>query len=350
MQSYNNGKVYLLDQSKEDLTAYLVGLGHDKYRANQLFHAIYARLLPNFNDISVFSKSLRDQLQDLTILRTFTLVDQIQSQADKTTKFLWQLQDGATIESVIIYEGKRITFCISSQVGCALDCKFCETGQMGFIRNLSSGEIIEQVILMKQQAASVPTNIVLMGMGEPLLNLNNVIKACYVLSDPAGLSFSRKKITISTSGIIPGIRKLADMNSPFSLAVSLNAVFEQKRRVMMPISFRYPLEKLLPTLQYYVHKTKKRLTIEYVLMAGKNDSLTDAKALLKFTSRLPCKINLIPCNTNQDAYRASPPEKIHQFHDYLIKHNRTVTIRMRKGWEIQAACGQLRSKNILDYK
>jgi len=134
------------------------------------------------------------------------------------------------------------------------------------------------------------------------------------------------------------------------LAISLNAAFEEKRRAMMPISFRYPLEQLLPSLRYYVHKTKKRITIEYVLMAEKNDSLADAKALLRFTSRLPSKINLIPCNTDHDAYRAPSPEKIQFFHDYLIKHNRTVTIRSRKGWEIQAACGQLRAKNISDYR
>jgi 23S rRNA (adenine2503-C2)-methyltransferase len=202
MQSYNPAKVYLLDHAREELVAYMAQLGQEKYRANQLFHAIYAQLLPDFDDLSTFSKNLRHQLNESTTLRSFTLLETVKSSRDNTKKFLWQLNDGKTIESVIIYEGKRVTFCISSQVGCVLDCKFCATGQMGFLRNLTSGEILEQVILMKQEAENLPTNIVFMGMGEPLLNMRNVLKASFILSDPRGLSFSQKKITISTSGII----------------------------------------------------------------------------------------------------------------------------------------------------
>jgi 23S rRNA (adenine2503-C2)-methyltransferase len=345
MQSYNPAKVYLLDHAREELVAYMAQLGQEKYRANQLFHAIYAQLLPDFDDLSTFSKNLRHQLNESTTLRSFTLLETVKSSRDNTKKFLWQLNDGKTIESVIIYEGKRVTFCISSQVGCVLDCKFCATGQMGFLRNLTSGEILEQVILMKQEAENLPTNIVFMGMGEPLLNMRNVLKASFILSDPRGLSFSQKKITISTSGIIPGIRKLADLNSPFSLAISLNALFEEKRRRIMPISYQYPLEDLRKSIHYYVHKTKKRVTFEYILIADINDTREDAEALVKFTSQLPCKINLIPCNSNLALFNAPSIENIQWFNEFLNKHKRTATVRLRKGEEIQAACGQLSAKN-----
>jgi len=249
------------------------------------------------------------------------------------------------IESVIIYEGKRVTFCISSQVGCALDCKFCSTGKMGFLRNLSAGEIVEQVILMKESAILPVTNIVYMGMGEPLLNKKNVLKAAYILSDPEGLAFSRKKITISTSGVAPAILDLASADIPFSLAVSLNAVFEQKRKQIMPVSLNYPLEILMQNIKYYVKKTGKRVTFEYILISDLNDTREDADQLIRLTTGIPCKINLIPCNATDPDYPPSSPDKAKWFADYLHSRGRTATLRLRKGWEIKAACGQLYAKS-----
>jgi 23S rRNA (adenine2503-C2)-methyltransferase len=210
---------------------------------------------------------------------------------------------------------------------------------------LSSGEIVEQVILMMEQTERPATNIVYMGMGEPLLNLRNVIKAGQILSDPEGMAFSRKKITISTSGIAPAVRKLADMNTPFSLAISLNAVFEEKRRQLMPVSEDFPLDMLIDNIRYYVSKTGKRVTFEYILIDGVNDSKKDADQLIKLTSRLPCKINLIPCNSTDPKYPPTPEDRAKWFADYLHQRGRTSTVRLRKGWEIQAACGQLYAKN-----
>ena len=273
------------------------------------------------------------------------MVKTTKSDKDDTTKFLWELADGKKIESVIIYEGKRVTFCISSQVGCALDCKFCATGKMGFLRNLNSGEIIEQVLTMNAIAKHKATNIVLMGMGEPLLNLNNVLKASDILSDPDGLAFSRKKITISTSGVIPGINKLAEIDSPYSLAISLNSVFEDTRQQIMPISVKYPIEDLMETIQSYVKSTKKRITFEYILIKDINDSKKDADRLLKLTHRLPCKINIIPCNSDDPKFQPPSEKVVKWFSDYIYNNNKTSTVRLRKGWEIQAACGQLYYKH-----
>jgi len=345
MQTNNPSREYLLDYSRDEMKKYIQDMDMAPYRLEQLMKGIYVQKLSDFSGLTTLSKSLRDTLNKNVTLRTFKELKTIKSDNDGTTKFLWSLHDGLKIESVIIYEGTRVTFCISSQVGCALDCQFCATGKMGFLRNLSSGEIVEQVILMMINADKPATNIVYMGMGEPLLNLKNVIKAGEILSDPEGLAFSRKKITISTSGIAPAVRKLADMNTPFSLAISLNAVFEKKRRILMPVSKSYPLDLLLENIRYYTSKTGKRVTFEYILIDGLNDSKKDADQLIKLTAKIPCKINLIPCNSNDPNYPPTPNERAKWFADYLHQRGRTSTVRLRKGWEIQAACGQLYAKN-----
>jgi len=346
MQFDNQNKKYLLDQSYAELVDFIDHLGLDKFRARQIFRGIYVNNLADFSDLTTISKSLRQKLRQRAYLRSLKLVTHIISPVDQTIKFLWELADGMKIESVIIYEGKRITFCISSQVGCALDCKFCATGKMGFLRNLTSGEIVEQILLMKEGiVGGLATNIVFMGMGEPLLNLKNVLKAAHIIADPEGLAFARKKITISTSGIINSIRQLADLNAPFSLAVSLNSVFQERRQYLMPIAILYPLDQLEEAIHYYVNKTRRRVTFEYILINGINDNLADAKRLLKFTARIPCKINLIPCNSDDPDFPPPAPQKIEWFRDYLDSHQRTVMVRLRKGWDIQAACGQLYARN-----
>jgi 23S rRNA (adenine2503-C2)-methyltransferase len=346
IQNKVNLKVYLLDQSYEELLTFVANLGLEKYRAKQIFRGIYVENLTDFAQLTTIPKNLRQELNRLTRIRSLKLVTSTASGHDGTVKFLWELADGMKIESVIIYEGKRITFCISSQVGCALDCRFCATGKMGFLRNLASGEIVEQVLVMKEKVSgNLPTNIVFMGMGEPLLNLRNVLKASYLLTDPEGLTFSRKKITISTSGMINGIRQLADLNAPFSLAISLNAVFQDKRQQIMPMSILQPLAELQKIIYYYVRRTHRRVTLEYIMIDNINDTRRDAEQLLKFTARIPCKINLIPCNSSDPEFPPPDPDKIIWFREYLNDHQRTAMVRLRKGWEIQAACGQLYAKN-----
>ena len=345
MQTNNLDRQFLLDYSREEIDQFIQEMGLPSYRAEQLLQGMYVQKLPDFKKLTTFSKSLRESLDKNTILRTFKRLQTIKSDNDGTTKFLWQLHDGLKIESVIIFEGSRVTFCISSQVGCALDCQFCSTGKMGFIRNLSSGEIVEQVLLMLELAEQPATNIVYMGMGEPLLNLKNVLKAGYIISDPEGMAFSRKKITISTSGIAPGIRKLADLDAPFSLAVSLNAVFEEKRKKIMPVTENFPLKQLFDNIRYYISQTSKRVTFEYILIDDLNDSRADADQIIYLTRGLPCKINLIPCNSSDPLYAPTPDDRAKWFADYLHKRGRTATVRLRKGWEIEAACGQLYAKN-----
>jgi len=345
MQPNNQSRKYLLDYSREEVVHFVQEMGIEPYRANQIFKGMYVQKIADFSGLSTISKKSRTELNSKATLRTLQIKDQTVSELDGTTKFLWSLNDGLNIESVIIYEGSRVTFCISSQVGCALDCQFCTTGKMGFIRNLSSGEIVEQVLLMIAKADKPATNIVFMGMGEPLLNIKNVIKASYIMSDPEGLAFSRKRITISTSGIAPVIRELADSVMPFSLAISLNAVFEEKRKKIMPISDKFPLDLLLKSIRYYVQKTGMRVTFEYIMIRGLNDGREDADQIIKFTRQIPCKINLIPCNSSDPAYPPSEDETIKWFGDYLHDRGRTATVRLRKGWEIQAACGQLYAKN-----
>jgi 23S rRNA (adenine2503-C2)-methyltransferase len=345
MQTNNQSKKYLLDYSREEVISFVQEMGMEAYRADQIFKGIYVQKLPDFSTLTTISKASRDDLDAKSTLRTLQLSEQTVSEIDGTTKFLWSLADGLKIESVIIYEGSRVTFCISSQVGCALDCQFCTTGKMGFLRNLTSGEIVEQVLLMIQKAGKPATNIVFMGMGEPLLNIKNVIKASYILSDPEGFAFSRKRITISTSGVAPVIRELADSKVPFSLAISLNAVFEDKRKLIMPVSEKFPLKMLMENIRYYVQKTDMRVTFEYIMIKGLNDSREDADRLITMTRQIPCKINLIPCNSSDPAYPPTDDETVKWFGDYLHDRGRTATVRLRKGWEIQAACGQLYAKN-----
>ncbi len=331
----------ILDYTEHELEQCIRDIGQPAYRAGQIFKAIYVKNRQSFNDFSDLPKALRLELERRFNIRSFKLSNELHSKIDGTTKFLWELSDGLKIESVIIYESKRVTFCISSQVGCPLDCKFCATGKMSFTRNLSSGEIVEQVLLMKERSEAPPTNIVFMGMGEPMLNYDPVMKAADIFSNPEGLCFNRKRIIISTAGIIPGIYRMADENSPYSLAVSLNAVKQDLRQKIMPVSKKYPVDKLLHAVRYYVKKTKKDITFEYVLIDAFNASEEDALLLIKLTRGIPCKINVIPCNSTDPAYAPPPDKEIINFDQLVNKNHRTITIRRRKGWEIQAACGQL---------
>ena len=335
----------ILDLDIKQLETYFLQLKEPSFRVQQVYLGLYQKGYETFEDFTNLSKKLRQQLAQDFRIRSFKELDRITSPLDGTTKFLWQLSDGLKIESVIIYEKKRVTFCISSQVGCALDCKFCATGKMGWLRDLTVGEIIEQVLQMKKLAERPPTNIVFMGMGEPMLNYDNVMRAAEILADEQGLNFSRKKITISTSGLIPGIKRMADEERPFRLAISLNAADQSKRAQVMPIAKKYPLDQLLEAAQYYYQKTRKRITFEYVLIAGFNDTLEDAKNLVKISRKVPCKINVIPVNSIDEQYPAPGKESLTRFEEAIQESVYAVTIRNRKGWDIQAACGMLYAAN-----
>jgi 23S rRNA (adenine2503-C2)-methyltransferase len=263
------------------------------------------------------------------------------SEAHGTQKFLWGLEDGLKIESVYIPEADRKTVCISSQVGCALGCTFCATGRMGFKRNLSPHEIVDQVLSVRRETLVQPTNVVVMGMGEPLLNYDHVMRALGVLNDPEGLAIAHRRITVSTAGIVPRIRQMAEEGRPYKLAVSLNAARDDLRGVLMPVNKKYPMDEVIKVVKYYTAKTKKRVTFEYVLLKGVNDSIAEADRLLRLLKGLPCKVNLIAFNETGGTFERPDTGSIHAFAERIKPLRAPVILRLSRGDDIAAACGQL---------
>ncbi|MBI4925982.1 MAG: 23S rRNA (adenine(2503)-C(2))-methyltransferase RlmN [Bdellovibrio sp.] len=312
-----------------------------RMRARQIFQWVYQKGAVSWDEMTDLSKDLRSWLKENVAFYNINKKESKQS-IDGTHKFLWELEDHKTIESVIIPANKeeRITACISTQVGCAMGCKFCLTGVQGLSRNLKTYEIIAQVYELRKIAQV--TNIVFMGMGEPLHNLENLITACQILLDPYSFGFSKRKVTVSTSGIVPAIEKLGKQIS-VSLAVSLNAVTDEKRSKIMPVNKKWNLALLLKACKDY-SKCNRRITFEYVLLKDFNDSLEDAARLVKLVRGIPCKINLIPMNEHTGSVYKRPTEvAVRAFQKYLLDRHMTATVRISKGVEILAACGQLSS-------
>lgn len=323
----------------EDLEKLLFDLGERRYKANQLALWIYDKGSTDFNQMTDLSKNLRERLNRIAYIDHMKLIETRTSKIDFSEKFLFELKDGEKIETVLMWEKDRTTICVSTQVGCPLGCTFCATGKMGFKRNLAPGEIVDQIIALKDHK---PTHVVLMGMGEPLLNYDNTIKALKIMNSELGLSFAGKRITLSTVGIPNMIKKLADLTWRIRLAISLNAPNDEKRNQLMPINKKHPLKGLLEAVKYYTKKKRLRVTFEYVLIKDFNDSQKDALELSKLVRGIPCKINLIPYNSIPDLPFEKPSEeKIITFRDYLFPRCPAVTLRKSKGQDIQAACGQL---------
>ncbi len=338
-------KKSLLDLTEQELVDFLTSIDEPSYRAKQIFEGVFAQTKKTFDEFTNLPKKMRYKLSENFYLNGLEKEDEIISTVDNTQKFLWKLKDGYKIESVIIKENKRVTFCISSQVGCALDCKFCATGKMGILRNLSPAEIIEQVLHMQENISQKPTNIVYMGMGEPMLNYDSVIQAANILTAPKGLALSKKRITISTSGVIPGIKRLIEEEQPYSLAISLNSIDDKIRKKIMPVSKKYPIRDLMDVVKTYTEQLDKVVTFEYVLLDKFNSSIEDAKKLIQLTHRIPCKINVIPCNSDDPEYLPPSKAKVKDFEQF-VNDSRRITLRKRKGWEIKAACGQLYADNV----
>lgn len=318
--------------------------GLPQYRAKQLLHWIYEKHASSLLEITEFPKNLREKLDKKYYIGSLKLfVRRVSS--DGTEKFLWSLEDGETIESVLIPDKNRLTLCISSQVGCPLSCKFCLTGKIGFKRNLHSWEIVDQFIqvskLLREEGRNI-TNIVLMGMGEPLLNFDNVVEALWRLKNL--VNFSPRRITLSTSGIIPAITELPHRAPPVKLAISLNATNEKTRTFLMPINKRYPLHELIKTLRNYPLRKGQRITFEYVLIKDINCSEEDALRLAQILKGIPSKVNLIPFNSWKGCDLDRPSEaQVLKFQQILIAKGYSVFIRKSKGTEILAACGQLKA-------
>ncbi|MFZ1978508.1 MAG: 23S rRNA (adenine(2503)-C(2))-methyltransferase RlmN [Bacteroidota bacterium] len=341
--------------SLAELRNFVESLGEKKYRAGQLFSWLYAKGVQSFDEMSDISKEFRDTLKrSASISNLQTAAKNISS--DGTIKFLFRLEDGVDVESVLIppdqqspgFE-KRLTLCVSTQVGCPLGCKFCATGFMGFTRNLTAGEIVDQVIQAQRQSERRISNVVFMGMGEPMLNYENVFKSIALLNDDHGLNIGARHITISTAGYADKIRQLANEKIPVKLALSLHSLDSAKRASIMPITKKYSVEELIESLIFYYRKTKHRPTFEYIVFEGFNDAPGDAKALIALSKRIPCKVNLIPFHSiefmhtagNAANLHAALPQKIEAFAQTLRNSDMTVSVRNSSGIDIQAACGQL---------
>ena len=337
-----NEKIDLKNMTYESLVAYLAELGQPSFRARQLIKWIYQHRVTDFSAMTNVSKSLREELLSGCRISSLTPVA-VQQSCDGTRKYLFQLEDGLTIEAVRIpMETEKATLCISTQAGCAMGCAFCMTARAGLLRNLSAAEIVNQVCAA---LADGPVgNIVLMGMGEPLHNLDNVVDALTILFLDDGLGYGARRVTLSTCGLVPEILELKD-RIKVNLAVSLNAADDEVRSRLMPINKRYPLAELIPACAEFARATKQRVTFEYILIKGINDSLTMAKKLVRLLHPVRCKVNLIAFNEHQGAdFEAPDDATIRAFQEYLLERGLVATLRAGKGRDIDAACGQLKGK------
>ncbi len=344
-----NNKTDIRKLSKQQLIDSLVTLGEKPFRGKQIYEWLWVKSARSFEEMTNLSKELREKLERQFVINGIALHD-AQYSKDGTIKTVFKLHDNNIIEGVLIPTDERATACVSSQVGCSLSCKFCATGYMKRMRNLEPGEIYDQVVEINQQALKYLdgrplTNIVFMGMGEPLLNYKNVLEAIEKITSEEGLHMSPKRITVSTAGIAKMIKKLADDQVKFNLALSLHAANDEKRNTIMPINEQNNIPVLVEALNYFYEHTKGKITFEYILLAGVNDSLQDAKELVELCKRVPAKINIIEYNAiDQAGFLKTELNERQQFIQYLEKHRVTVVVRRSRGKDIDAACGQLANK------
>lgn len=338
-------KTSIFDQDLEDFQAMLNTWHQPSYRAQQIWQGLYRRLWSGLDQFSNLPLDLRKKLRDAYHITGLNPVQILRSTDGETTKTLFRLQDGLFIETILMKYRQRRTLCISTQAGCALGCVFCATGQEGFKRNLTSGEIVEQVIVHARELSKINdklTNVVFMGMGEPFLNYEAVMQAINRLNHHEGLNFGERRFTISTAGIVPIIEQFAAEVRQVNLAISLHAVQDELRSSLMPINRKYPLGDLIPACRSYVDKTHRRLTFEWALIDGVNDRDEDARDLVRLIKGMICHVNLIPLNPTAK-YRASSsqPARIQAFRDALGKAGIPCTVRLRRGIDVNAGCGQL---------
>ncbi|HOC23811.1 MAG TPA: 23S rRNA (adenine(2503)-C(2))-methyltransferase RlmN [bacterium] len=331
----------LVGLNRAELELFAESIGEKRFRGRQLFSWIYAKHAASFEVMSDLGRELRRKLAEQAGLGWMTLEQRAASPESGSVKYLFRLEDGALIEAVYIPESGRRTLCISSQVGCALGCAFCATGALGFRRNLTTGEIADQVLQAARETGEMPTNIVFMGMGEPFLNYEAVTAAAGLINNPDGIAVGHRHIVISTVGITPAILRYADEAQPFRLAISLHSAIDAKRRQIVPIAKRYPLPELLIAVKYYAKKARRRPTFEYVLLAGFNDGEEDAAALRRLAAEVPCKVNLIPYNPAMPGFERPDEASVTRFAAWLSPLHAPVSIRWSKGTDINAACGQL---------
>jgi len=348
-----DGKTHLRCLSLPELEAWVESLGEPRYRFRQLASWLYEKLAGDFAEMTDLPLAFRESLRDRALLSSFRRVSAEVSRIDGTKKYLFELHDGNCVESVLMQHEKRITFCVSSQVGCPLDCRFCQTSKGRFRRNLTAGEILDQICCLKKECGQEmeKSNIVFMGMGEPLLNYRSVVAAVLVLNTAPGFELGSKRITVSTSGLPRRMKNLADEGLKCSLALSLNATTDAKRRELMPAVSRYPIDEVIDAARYFAEKSGRRVTLEYVLLRGENTSAEDARRLGKIARRGSFKINLIPYNPGRDGgFETQSEDELQAFIRELLPYSPTLTVRRSKGPDIFAACGQLWTESLAPQK
>jgi 23S rRNA (adenine2503-C2)-methyltransferase len=334
-------KADLKNYSLDELELFIAGCGKEGYRARQIFKWLYQKDAAAFGEMTNLSKEFRLELENSALISTL-VPETVEISRDGSRKYLFRLADGKAVESVLIPEEDRSTLCISSQVGCAMACEFCLTGKYRLERNLTTAEMVNQVCAVKRE--SEVRNIVLMGMGEPLANLDNVIRALRIITSQDGLQFSTRRVTVSTAGLVPELAELGKAVT-VNLAVSLNATTDDVRNRLMPVNRKYPLRQLLDACKSFPLPARRMITFEYVMIKDVNDTLDDAKRLVRLISNIPSKVNLIPFNEHEGcSLKRSDQETIDRFHSYLLQKHITVITRSSRGDDISAACGQLRGR------
>ena len=336
----NNIKNYNL----EELQKIVEDLGEKKYRAEQIFNWIYKENVTSFDEMANLPLSLREKLKENYDLHIFKIITKQESK-DGTKKYLFDVLDGNAIESVLMQYKHGYTICVSSQIGCKMGCKFCASTGVKFDRNLEPGEIVEQLQAVERDAGVKISNVVFMGIGEPLDNFENVLKAISLINNQKGINIGARHISISTSGIVPKIYELADKDMQCTLSISLHSASNEKRSAMMPVNNAYNIEALIKACKYYIEKTNRRISFEYALAKENNDNLDDAKELVKLLKGMLCHVNLIPINKiDNGKFSKSTNENIMKFRDYLNSHGIVATIRRELGSDIDAACRTIKKK------
>jgi 23S rRNA (adenine2503-C2)-methyltransferase len=334
-----SGKNFTLTDWEE----YLESIGEKRFRGQQIFGWIYRQRVKDFSAMSNLSDSLREKLSSMVKLTTLELIRE-EISSDGTRKYLFRTADANFIESVLIFNRDRVTACLSSQIGCRFGCKFCLTGRDKFIRNLETGEIVEQFLKMEEAYGAPITNVVFMGMGEPRNNYDNLVRSIRILTDDKGIGFPLRRITVSTAGVIPAIKRLGGEDFKVNLAVSLNAADDKTRNKLMAINKKYPMKELIKTALNYPGSRRKWVVFEYILIKDINDRPEDAKNLVKLIGKGQAKINLLTFNAYPGTSLKEPePERVRAFQEILLDHHITTLLRKSKGADIHAACGQLRA-------
>ncbi len=335
------------DYDLEELKNELKNFGEKPYRAEQIFKWLYCEKVESFDEMTNLSLDLRNKLKENYTICNFNILKKQESK-DGTIKYLFDVLDKNAIETVLMRYHHGNTLCVSSQIGCKMGCKFCASTGIKFIRNLSSGEIVEQIIKVEQETKEKISNVVFMGIGEPLDNYDNVVNSIRIINNQKGLNIGARHISISTSGIVPKIYKLAEENIQCTLSISLHATNNQKRSSMMPINDVYKIEELLQACKDYISKTNRRISFEYALAKDNNDNLEDAQELVKLLKGMLCHVNLIPINKIENGnFIKSSNENIIRFRDYLNNHGIVATIRRELGSDIDAACRSIEKKKFI---